>query len=225
LIVHEDDWLLVVDKPPGLVVHPAPGHAGRTLVDLLAARPGGVAGGSDPERPGIVHRLDKDTSGLMLVARTEEAHRALSAQVAARAVEREYLALVEGRLRSREGTIDAPIGRSHRDPSRMAVAGRAQREARTHFEVLEILPADTLTAVRLETGRTHQIRAHFAAIDHPVVGDPTYGAGGRHGLARQFLHSRRLAFRHPGSGEEVSFESSLPEDLEAALARARATGS
>jgi 23S rRNA pseudouridine1911/1915/1917 synthase len=222
LIVHEDDWLLVVDKPPGLVVHPAPGHSGRTLVDLLGER---AAGGSDPSRPGIVHRLDKDTSGLMLVARSEEAHRALAAQVAAREVEREYVALVEGRLTSREGTIDAPIGRSHRDPSRMAVTGRAQREARTHFRVLELLPADTLAEVRLETGRTHQIRAHFAAIDHPVAGDPTYGAAGRHGLERQFLHSRRVAFRHPGSGEEVSFDSPLPEDLEEALVRARAAGS
>jgi 23S rRNA pseudouridine1911/1915/1917 synthase len=221
VIVHEDEWLLVVDKPAGLVVHPAPGHSGTTLVELLGERPGGLAGGADPERPGIVHRLDKDTSGLMVVARTEEAHRALAAQVAARTVEREYAALVEGRLRSRSGTIDAPIGRSHREPTRMAVAGRAQREARTHFEVVELLPSDTLVHVRLETGRTHQIRAHFAAIGHPVVGDPSYGAKGRHGLHRQFLHSRRLGFRHPRSGEEVTFESPLPDDLEAALARAR----
>jgi 23S rRNA pseudouridine1911/1915/1917 synthase len=222
VIVHEDDWLLVIDKPAGLVVHPAPGHFGRTLVDLLGER---AAGGPDPTRPGIVHRLDKDTSGLMIVARSEEAHRALAPQVAAREVDREYLALVEGRLPSREGTIDAPIGRSHRDPSRMAIAGRAQREARTHFRVLELLPADTLAEVRLETGRTHQIRAHFAAIDHPVAGDPTYGTAGRHGLNRQFLHSHRLAFRHPGSGEEVSFTVPLPGDLEAALARARGPGS
>ena len=222
MIVHEDDWLLVVDKPPGLVVHPAPGHSGRTLVDVLGER---ATGGPDPTRPGIVHRLDRDTSGLMVVARTEASHRALASQVAAREVHREYIALVEGQLASREGTIDAPIGRSHRDPSRMAVAGRAQRQARTHFRVLELLPADTLAEVRLETGRTHQIRAHFAAIDHPVAGDPTYGSEGRHGLSRQFLHSRRLAFRHPGTGEEVSYESPLPEDLEAALERARAAGS
>jgi 23S rRNA pseudouridine1911/1915/1917 synthase len=221
MIVHEDRWLAVVEKPAGLVVHPAPGHAGTTLVDLLSERPGGVVGGADPERPGIVHRLDKDTSGLLVVARTEEAHAALAAQVASREVVREYVTLVEGRLRSRRGTIDAPIGRSHREPSRMAVAGRAAREARTHFRVLELLPADTLAEIRLETGRTHQIRTHFAAIGHPVVGDPTYGTEGRHGLHRQFLHSRRLTFRHPGSGEEVTFESSLPDDLEAALARAR----
>jgi 23S rRNA pseudouridine1911/1915/1917 synthase len=185
-------------------------------VDLLP----GLAGG-ESERPGIVHRLDKDTSGLMVAARNGEAHAALSAQVAAREVGREYVALVEGRLRSREGTIDAPIGRSHRAPERMAVAGRGSREARTHFRVLELLSADTLAEVRLETGRTHQNRAHFAANGHPVAGDPTYGARGRHGLSRQFLHSRRLSFRHPGTGEEVTFASPLPEDLEQALQRAR----
>ncbi len=220
MIVHEDEWLVVVDKPAGLVVHPAPGHSGDTLVDLLE----GLAGG-ERERPGIVHRLDKDTSGLMVAARSEEAHAALAAQIAAREVDREYLALVEGRLRSRQGTIDAPIGRSHRDPTRMAVAGRAQRQARTHFEVEELLVHDSLVRARLETGRTHQIRAHFSAIDHPVAGDPTYGTPGRHGLTRQFLHSHRLGFVHPGTGEVVSFESPLPEDLETALARARGLGS
>jgi 23S rRNA pseudouridine1911/1915/1917 synthase len=217
MIVHEDEWLVVVDKPAGLVVHPAPGVRGPTLVDLLEGLAGGEQG-----RPGIVHRLDKDTSGLLVAARTEEAHASLSAQVAAREVGREYVALVEGRLPSREGTIDAPIGRSHRDPTRMAIAGRAQRQARTHFEVIELLPADSLARVRLETGRTHQIRAHFAAIEHPVAGDPTYGTAGRHGLTRQFLHSSGLSFVHPGSGEEVSFESPLPDDLAAALERAKA---
>ncbi len=216
MIVYEDDYLVVVDKPPGLVVHPAPGVKEKTLVDLLEGLVGGEEG-----RPGIVHRLDKDTSGLMVASRNEEAHANLAAQVAAREVGREYIALVEGRLRSREGTIDAPIGRSHRDPTRMAVAGRAQREARTHFEAVELLVHDTLVHVRLETGRTHQIRAHFAAIDHPVAGDPTYGNPGRHGLTRQFLHSHRLSFRHPGTGEQVVFESELPDDLKAALERAR----
>jgi 23S rRNA pseudouridine1911/1915/1917 synthase len=216
VIVHEDEWVVVVDKPAGLVVHPAPGTTGDTLVDLLE----GLAGG-DAARPGIVHRLDKDTSGLMVAARTEAAHAALAEQIAARDVEREYLALVEGRLRSRRGTIDAPIGRSHRDPTRMAVAGRAQRQARTHFEVEELLVRDSLVRASLETGRTHQIRAHFAAIDHPVAGDPTYGHPGRHGLARQFLHSRRLAFEHPGTGERVVFASELPEDLAQALELAR----
>ena len=215
-VVHLDDWLVVVDKPPGLVVHPAPGHRGPTLVDMLPGLAGGEAG-----RPGIVQRLDKDTSGLMVAARSGEAHRALAAQVAAREVGREYLALVEGRLRSRAGTIDAPIGRSHRRPERMAISGRGSREARTHFTVLEPLPADTLCEVRLETGRTHQVRAHFAAIGHPVAGDPTYGSAGRHGLGRQFLHSRRLSFRHPATGDEVSFASDLPPDLAQALERAR----
>ncbi|MGI8461130.1 MAG: RluA family pseudouridine synthase [Solirubrobacterales bacterium] len=221
MIVYEDEWVVVVDKPANLVVHPAPGTHEPTLVELIS----GLAGGDDEQRPGIVQRLDKDTSGLLVASRSAHSHAALSAQVAAREVEREYLALVEGRLRSREGTIDAPIGRSHRDPTRMAVAGRSQRQARTHFEVIELLPADTYTRVRLETGRTHQIRAHFAAIDHPVAGDPTYGNRGRHGLERQFLHSHRLGFVHPGSGEKVEFVSELPEDLAEALGRARGRSS
>jgi 23S rRNA pseudouridine1911/1915/1917 synthase len=216
-IVHLDDSLAVVDKPPGLVVHPAPSHRGETLVDLLA----GVAGGGEEWRAGIVHRLDKGTSGLLIVARTEAAHRALAAQVKGREVRREYTALVEGRLESRTGTIDAPLGRHRRRRTRMAVRGAASRAAVTHFEVLEALPADTLILVRLETGRTHQIRVHFSAIAHPVSGDPEYGSAGRHGLTRQFLHASRLAFHHPITGEEVSFDSPLPADLTAALERAR----
>jgi 23S rRNA pseudouridine1911/1915/1917 synthase len=218
-IVHADQWLAVVDKPAGLVVHTAPGHRGPTLVDALGEL---LGGGEDPERPGIVHRLDKDTSGLLLVARDDETHRRLAARINAREVRRTYLALVEGRLRSRTGTIDAPLGRDYRAPERRAVGGRAPREARTHFTVLESLPADALVEARLETGRTHQIRAHFAAIGHPVAGDPRYGHGGRHGLERQFLHSARLGFRHPMSGEELEFESPLPDDLAQALERARA---
>jgi 23S rRNA pseudouridine1911/1915/1917 synthase len=216
-IVFRDDALLVVDKPADLVVHPAPGHRGRTLVEALA----GIAGGGEAERPGIVHRLDRDTSGLMVVARTEEAHRDLSAQIKAREVGRTYTALVEGHLASRTGTIDAPVGRDHRAPEKMTVGGRAPRDARTHFEVIEALPADSLVEARLDTGRTHQIRTHFAAIGHPVAGDPRYGHAGRHGLGRQFLHSSRLRFRHPGTGEELSFESALPDDLAAALGEAR----
>jgi 23S rRNA pseudouridine1911/1915/1917 synthase len=216
-IVHRDDSLLVVDKPADLVVHPAPGHRGTTLVDELE----GLVGGGDEARPGIVHRLDRDTSGLMIVARTEEAHRELSAQIKAREVGRVYTALVEGRLASRTGTIDAPVGRDHRAREKMTVGGRAPRDARTHFEVLETLPADSLVEARLETGRTHQIRTHFAAIGHPVAGDPRYGHTGRHGLARQFLHSSRLAFRHPLTDEALEFDSRLPEDLAAALERAR----
>lgn len=217
-IVHLDEALAVVEKPAGLVVHPAPSHAGPTLVSEL----GDLLGGGDPERPGIVHRLDKGTSGLLVVARGEEALRALQEQVRERAVERRYLALAGGRIASRTGTIDAPIGRATRGRHRMAVSGAAAREARTHFEVLEALPRETYLEARLETGRTHQIRAHFAAIGHPLTGDATYGGAERYGLRRQFLHAYRLAFRHPVSGERLSFSSPLPEDLERALTAARA---
>jgi 23S rRNA pseudouridine1911/1915/1917 synthase len=218
-IAYSDDWLAVVDKPAGLVVHPAAGHSGPTLVDVLGDV---LGGGDDPRRPGIVHRLDRDTSGLMLVARCDEAHRRLAAEIGAREVHRTYLALVEGRPRSRSGTIDAPLGRDYRAPERRAVGGRGPREARTHFTVLESLAADSLVEVRLETGRTHQIRAHFAAIGHPVAGDPQYGHAWRHGLARQFLHSARLGFTHPFSDEEMAFDSPLPDDLAQALELARA---
>jgi 23S rRNA pseudouridine1911/1915/1917 synthase len=218
-IVHQDEWLAVVDKPAGLVVHAAPGHRGETLVDVLGEL---LAGGADPERPGIVHRLDRDTSGLMLVARGDDAHRHLAAQIKAHEVQRTYLALIEGHPRSRSGTIDAPLGRDYRAPERRAVGGRGPREARTHFTVVETLPADALVEARLETGRTHQIRAHFAAIGHPVAGDPQYGHAGRHGLSRQFLHSARLGLTHPFSGEEMEFASPLPADLSEALERARA---
>jgi 23S rRNA pseudouridine1911/1915/1917 synthase len=216
-VVHLDEAVAVIEKPAGLVVHPAPSHHGPTLVDQLAD----LLGGGDPERPGIVHRLDRDTSGLLVVARTDGAHRALAAEVAAREVERAYLALARGHLESRTGTIDAPIGRERRTRTRMAAAGAGAREARTHFTVLELLPADSYVEVRLETGRTHQIRAHFAAIGHPLAGDPTYGAGESHGLRRQFLHAHRLAFTHPSSGERLEFDSELPPDLDAALALAR----
>ncbi len=220
LIIHLDDDLAVIEKPAGLVVHTAPSHRGETLVDLLD----GIAGGGEGERPGIVHRLDKDTSGLMIVARNDRTHRALSATVKRREVLREYTALVEGHLGSRTGTIDAPLGRHRRRRTRMAVRGTGSREARTHFEVIETLPADTLVHARLETGRTHQIRVHFAAIDHPVAGDPEYGTPRRHGLERQFLHASRLAFAHPGTGQRLTFTSELPDDLRAALERARRTG-
>ena len=218
-IVHLDDSLAVVDKPAGLVVHPAPSHSGPTLVDELAEV---LGGGEDPERPGIVHRLDKGTSGLLVVARDDEAHAALQEAVRRREVERVYLALAGGRLRSRTGTIDAPIGRAARNRQRMAVSGAASRQARTHFEVLELLPRETYLEARLETGRTHQIRAHFAAIGHPLTGDSTYGGAERYGLARQFLHAHRLAFRHPRSGEPLEFASPLPSDLATALEAAHA---
>jgi 23S rRNA pseudouridine1911/1915/1917 synthase len=216
-VVSLDEDLAIVEKPAGLVVHAAPSAKGETLVDLLRD----VLGGGEADRPGIVHRLDKDTSGLMVVARNEESHRALARMVKAREVEREYTALVEGHLGSRTGTIDAPLGRHRRQPARRAVKGAGSREARTHFEAIEVLPADTLVQARLETGRTHQIRVHFAAIDHPVAGDPEYGSGGRHGLERQFLHASRLAFTHPRTGERMEFTLELPEDLRSALDRAR----
>jgi 23S rRNA pseudouridine1911/1915/1917 synthase len=218
-VVHRDERLAVIDKPAGLVVHSGPGVSGPTLVDELGPL---LGGGEDPVRPGIVHRLDRDTSGLMIIARGDEAHRRLAAMIKARDVSRAYQALVEGRLRSRSGTIDAPLGRDYRAPERRAVRGRGARAARTHFEVIELLPEDSLVEARLETGRTHQIRAHFAAIGHPVAGDPRYGHAGRHGLQRQFLHSARLGFEHPFTGNALEFKSELPPDLANALERARA---
>jgi len=217
-IIYVDEWLAVVDKPAGLVVHPAPGHRAATLVDELGEI---LGGGSDPQRPGIVHRLDKGTSGLLVVARDDATHAALQEQVRRREVERAYLALAEGRLATRTGTIDAPIGRAARQRHRMAVSGAASRQARTHFTVLELLAGETYLEARLETGRTHQIRAHFAAIGHPLVGDPTYGGERRYGLTRQFLHAHRLDFTHPATGEDLSFAAELPPDLAAALAAAR----
>jgi len=218
-ILHLDDSLAVVDKPAGLVVHPAPSHQGPTLVDELGEI---LAGGADPERPGIVHRLDKETSGLLVVARDDATHAALQEQVRNREVERVYLALASGRLASRTGTIDAPIGRASRQRHRMAVSGAASRQARTHFEVLELLSAESYVEVKLETGRTHQIRAHFGAIGHPLIGDMTYGGEEKYGLRRQFLHAHYLAFAHPVGGEAISFRSELPVDLAAALDSARA---
>jgi 23S rRNA pseudouridine1911/1915/1917 synthase len=218
-VVYIDEQLAVVEKPAGLVVHPAPSHHGPTMVDELGEI---LGGGAEPERPGIVHRLDKGTSGLLVVARDDATHAALQEQVRRREVERAYLALVEGRLASRTGTIDAPVGRASRQRHRMAVSGAASRQARTHFEVLELLPADTYLEARLETGRTHQIRAHFAAIGHPLAGDAAYGGSEKHGLRRQFLHAHRLAFAHPRTGEPMSFRSELPPDLAAALEAARA---
>jgi 23S rRNA pseudouridine1911/1915/1917 synthase len=218
-IAVEDEHFLVVDKPAGLVVHPAPGHATGTLVHGLLALE--VEGGDEPERPGIVHRLDRDTSGLMVVARSQEAHRRLQQLVREREVEREYLALVVGRPRSRAGRIEAPIGRDRHDPLRHSLDTDSPREAVTHFEVVEQLAGHALLRVRLETGRTHQIRVHLEAIGLPVAGDPLYGRPGELGLERQFLHAARLAFPHPVTGAPVEAESPLPDDLAAALERAR----
>jgi 23S rRNA pseudouridine1911/1915/1917 synthase len=218
-IPYEDEHLLVVDKPAGLVVHPAPGHARGTLVHGLLAHD--VEGGAEPDRPGIVHRLDRDTSGLLVVARSPEAHRALQELVKERAVTREYRALVVGRPRSWRGTIDAPIGRDRHDAQRHSLDTDTPRDAVTHFEVDELLARHALLRVTLETGRTHQIRVHLAAIELPVAGDPTYGRPGELGLERQFLHAERLAFTHPLTGEPVDVSSPLPGDLELALQAAR----
>ena len=213
-IAYEDDHLLVVDKPAGIVVHPSPGHPTGTMVHGLVGR---TAGG-DEERPGIVHRLDCDTSGLLVVARTEEAYRRLQELVRNRELERRYKALVRGRPRSWRGRIEAPIGRDRHDPTRHSLETDTPREAVTHFEVERLLDKHALLDVRLETGRTHQIRVHLAAIGLPVVGDPVYGVPDEQ-LKRQFLHAWRLAFPHPMSGEQVEVESPLPSELQAALER------
>jgi 23S rRNA pseudouridine1911/1915/1917 synthase len=218
-IVFEDAHVLVLDKPAGLIVHPGAGAKTGTLAGQLLSL--GAAGGDDPERPGIVHRLDRDTSGLLVVARSEEAYSALQEAVRRRDLDRRYLALVRGRPQSRTGRIDAPIGRDRQDPTRRSLDTDEPREAVTHFEVLETLPEHALLAVILETGRTHQIRVHLGAIDLPVAGDMQYGVRGDLGLARQFLHAHRLRFRHPVTGGEVDVEAPLPPDLEAALERAR----
>jgi 23S rRNA pseudouridine1911/1915/1917 synthase len=212
-VAFEDEHLLVVDKPAGVVVHPAPGHQTGTLAQALAGR---AAGGEEPWRPGIVHRLDRDTSGLMVVAKSDPVHRALQELIRSRAMRREYLALVHGRPDARSGTIDAPIGRDRRDRTAHSTSTDRPREAITHFEIEQAFPGATLLRVRLETGRTHQIRAHLAAIGHPVCGDRQYGGGPcgqRFGLTRQFLHAAKLAFTHPITGERVLCESNLPVEL------------
>lgn len=220
-VAYQDDDLMVIDKPAGVVVHPGGGRAGGTLAQALA---GQIAGGDDPVRPGIVHRLDRDTSGLLVVARHEEAHAALKAQIGSRAVLREYLALVEGRPTARAGTIDAPLGRDRHHRTRVSTDSDEPRTAVTHFEVERALPTSTLLRVSLQTGRTHQIRAHLLAIGHRVLGDPDYGVPGALGLERQFLHAHRLAFDHPMTHERIDLSSPLPEDLAAALKRAATAG-
>jgi 23S rRNA pseudouridine1911/1915/1917 synthase len=212
-IAYEDEYVLVVDKPAGLVVHAGAGHSGDTLVDALRGR---IAGG-DPERPGIVHRLDRDTSGLMALARSEEAYERLSRLVRDRRFERTYLALVHGRPQSRRGRIEAPIGRDRSDPTRVSLDTDTPRDAVTHFEVLELYPRHALLRVTLETGRMHQIRVHLAAIDLPVAGDPVYGVS-EHGLDRQFLHAAELAFPHPFDGTRVETQSELPPELRSFIA-------
>jgi 23S rRNA pseudouridine1911/1915/1917 synthase len=221
-VPYEDDYLLVVDKPAGVVVHPARGHRTGTLAQALAGK---GAGGEEPWRAGIVHRLDRNTSGLLVVAKSDRVHRQLKSLLSARRLRREYLALVVGHPSARTGTVDAPIGRDRRHRVLMSIDTAEPREARTHFEVQQLLAASALLLVVLETGRTHQIRVHMAAIGHPICGDPQYGvAPGRYGLDRQFLHAARLAFEHPVTHEPIDVRSPLPDDLATALALAEGEG-
>lgn len=213
-VVLEDDHLIVVDKPAGVVVHPARGHRNGTLAQALAGR---AAGGEEPWRAGIVHRLDRETSGLLVVAKSDEVHRALKAMLAGRRLHREYLALVDGIPEALSGTIEAPIGRHPAQRTLMSIDARDAREARTHFEIVRVLKRETLLRVVLDTGRTHQIRVHMAAIGHPVCGDAQYGGSLRHGLTRQFLHAGRLHFPHPVTAAELDLRSPLPDDLLLAL--------
>ena len=217
-VAWEDEHLLVVDKPAGVVVHPGTGHRSGTLVHGLLAHD---AAGGDEDRPGIVHRLDRDTSGLLVVARSDEAHARLQELIRRRGVERRYLALVKGSPRSRTGRIEAAIGRDRLDKTRHSLDTATPRDAVTHFKVLELLGPRALLELRLETGRTHQIRVHLEAIELLVCGDPVYGSSGDLGLERQFLHAARLAFEHPFTREPVDVDSPLPDDLAEALARAR----
>jgi 23S rRNA pseudouridine1911/1915/1917 synthase len=219
-VAYEDESLLVVDKPAGVVVHPARGNRTGTLAQALS----GIAAGGEGWRAGIVHRLDRNTSGLLVVAKNDHVHRALKQLLQARLVAREYITLVEGRMDARTGTIDAAIGRSRRDRMLMSVESEVAREARTHFVVQRLLARTTLLCVMLETGRTHQIRVHMQAIGHAVCGDVNYGGHRLYGLERQFLHAARLRFPHPVTGEEVDVSSPLPADLAAALRLAERAG-
>lgn len=221
-VVYEDDDLLVVDKPAGLAVHPGAGRSRHTLVNALLARCPDLAGVGGVLRPGIVHRLDKDTSGLLLVAKNDRAHAALSRQLKERTVEKGYLALVTGRLEPGEGVIEGAIGRDPRNRKRMAVV-EGGRPARTAYRVRERLRDCTFVEVTPSTGRTHQIRVHLAAVGHPVVGDAVYGRPSAL-VGRQFLHACRLGFRHPADGRPLLFESPLPPDLQQALRLAARQG-
>lgn len=221
-IVYEDADILVVNKPAGMVVHPAFGHAGGTLVNAVLAHCPDLAGVGGELRPGIVHRLDKDTSGLIVVAKGDAALRNLQAQFKGREVQKAYLALVEGHVSPPAGLIDAPIGRDPRARKKMAVVPRGGREAQTEYRALEFYDAHTLVEAHPLTGRTHQIRIHMAFIGHPIVGDPVYGFRKQRTKApRLFLHAARLAFRLPSTGQWREFQAPLPDDLAAVLARLR----
>ena len=232
-IVYEDEALLVIDKPPGLVVHPAPGHASGTLVNALLFHCRTLSGIGGEERPGIVHRLDKDTSGLLLVAKHDRSHRHLAAQLKSRQLQRRYVALVRGCLPALQGSIDAPIGRHPQQRQKMAVVERYGRAARTHYQVLEAWGPLSLVRLTLETGRTHQIRVHLAHIGHAVIGDPVYGPGSLRlpghaaleqalrAFPRQALHAEEICFQHPESGEWCTFTAPLPSDMATLLAQVR----
>ena len=223
-IVYQDCDVAVIDKPKGLVVHPAPGNRQGTLVNGLLYRLDGLSGVGGALRPGIVHRLDKDTSGLMVVAKNDAAHRLLSEQIARREMERVYLALVEGNIRQDAGEIDAPIGRCHTDRKRMAVE-EGGRPAKTYYRVLERFGEATLVEAKLATGRTHQIRVHMRHIGHPVCGDPVYGVKNRtRGLGSQALHARQLTFTHPATGERLTFRSEPPAEFQRLLEALRRRG-
>ncbi|HZO74583.1 MAG TPA: RluA family pseudouridine synthase [Ktedonobacteraceae bacterium] len=221
-IVYEDDNLLVIDKEAGMVVHPAAGHHDDTLVNALLARYPELRQVAAEIRPGIVHRLDKDTSGLLIVAKNLRTQAAMIEQMQRHQVEKRYLALVEGLVSLDQGSIDAPIGRDPRHRQQMTITAQEGREARTHFRVQQRYARHTLLLLQLETGRTHQIRVHLKAIGHPVVGDPVYGS--RHSqlqlpLQRQFLHAYQLKFTHPTTGKALEFTAPLPDDLQKILAR------
>lgn len=219
-VVYEDKDLLVVNKAAGMVVHPAPGHHDDTLVNALLARYPDIQRDGTEQRPGILHRLDKDTSGLIIVARNAATQVALAGQMKRKEIVKRYLALVEGVVALDQGTIDAPIGRNQRHRQQMAITAVGSREARTHFRVLERFQRHTLLLVELETGRTHQIRVHLKAIGHPIVGDPVYGSGSvmrGSTLKRQFLHASQLRFTHPTTGAVIDLEAPLPDDLQAVI--------
>lgn len=222
-IVYEDDELLVVDKPAGMVVHPAPGNHSGTLVNALMYHCGDALSSINGViRPGIVHRIDKDTSGLLMVAKTDRAHNALSAQLAEHSITRRYKAIVYSNIKEDEGTVDKPIGRDPRNRLRNAVVYTNSKNAVTHYRVLERFGGFTLVEAVLETGRTHQIRVHMAYIRHPLLGDTLYGpAKNRYGAKRQMLHAGVLGFVHPVTGEYMEFNSPLPQDFEDVLAKLR----
>jgi 23S rRNA pseudouridine1911/1915/1917 synthase len=221
-IIYEDADMLVVNKPPGMTVHPSPGHTSKTLVNAILSHCHDLSGIGGVLRPGIVHRLDRDTSGVIVVAKNDAAHNALAKQLKERSIEKTYVALVEGTPQPAEGVIDAPIARDPRNRQRMAVVDRG-RESTTAYKLIERFSGMSLVEARPKTGRTHQIRVHLAAIGHPIIGDRVYGKPSQL-ICRQFLHARRIVFAHPRTGERVEFDAPLPADLEGALLTVRSSG-